>query len=117
MKITDSKIYFDIQLADSTLREELINNIAEVVMNVFPHLEIKLTVNSNSKEFNSAIYYLRGQNNTFDIEIGTLCLTAYISSYQVGRYDTEAMLHRRIYLTLTPVWEDEEEELELILYL
>lgn len=115
LKIQDSKLYFDIQLPDGDLREELLNNIAEVVMNVFPELEIKLTVNSHSPEFNSAIYYLRGQNNTFDIEIGTLCLTTYISSYQVGRYDSEAMLHRRIYLTLSPVWED--EELELILYL
>jgi len=84
-------------------------------MDVFPKIEIHLTLNSQGKEFNSNLYYFRGQEHEFDIEIGTLNLTVYISSYQVGRYDPEAMLHRRIYLTLSPVWED--EELELIPYL
>jgi len=115
LKILEGKLYFDIHLPDCKLRTELLDSIAEVRMDVFPKIEIQLTLNSQGKEFNSILYYFRGQEHEFDIEIGTLNLTVYISSYQVGNYDSDAMLHKRIYITLTLVFEEDEElELELI---
>lgn len=114
MKSQDSPLYFDIQIPDGNLREELINGIAEFRMDVFPELEIKLILDSPSKNFNNRLYDLRRSEEQFDIEIGTLNLTAYISSYQTGKFNIEEMYHKRIYLRLTPVFEEEELQLELI---